>query len=84
MERAELKNLVVIGLLILAVAFVGWNGLAMIGWRGVAGLRADAAKLQADRTKLETSVTPAGSVSVTTTSVAVAVIFVSGFRLTFT
>ena len=56
MERAELKNLVVIGLLILAVAFVGWNGLAMIGWRGVAGLRADAAKLQADRTKLETSV----------------------------
>ena len=56
MERAELKNLVVIGLLILAFAFVGWNGLAMIGWRGVAGLRADAAKLQADRTKLETSV----------------------------
>ena len=56
MERAELKNLVVIGLLILALAFVGWNGLAMIGWRGVAGLRMDAAKLQADRTKLETSV----------------------------
>ena len=56
MERAELKNLVVIGLLILAFAFVGWNGLAMIGWRGVAGLRTDAAKLQADRTKLETSV----------------------------
>jgi Tfp pilus assembly protein PilO len=56
MERAELKNLVLIGLLILAIAYVGWNGFAAIGWPGVAALRADAAKLTAQRKKLETSV----------------------------
>jgi type IV pilus assembly protein PilO len=56
MERAEMKNLVLIGLLILAVAYVGWNGFAAFGWVGVAGLRAEADKLLAERKKLETSV----------------------------
>ncbi|MBI4012175.1 MAG: type 4a pilus biogenesis protein PilO [Candidatus Rokubacteria bacterium] len=56
MERADLKNLVVIGLLILAIGLIGWNGLGMIGWKGVSGLQAEAGKLKADRTKLETSV----------------------------
>ncbi len=56
MERAELKNLVLIGLLILALAYVGWNGFTAMGWRGVAAFRADAAKSVAQREKLETSV----------------------------
>ena len=56
MERAELKNLVLIGLLILLVAYVGWNGFGAIGWRGVAALREDAEKSAAQRVKLETSV----------------------------
>ncbi len=56
MERADLKNLVVIGLLILAIGLLGWNGLGMIGWKGVSGLQAEAGKLKVERTKLETSV----------------------------
>src|SRR5262245_59025307 len=56
MERADLKNLVLIGLLILLIAYVGWNGFAAMGWSGVAALRADADKLTAQRKKLETSV----------------------------
>jgi len=56
MERAELKNLVLIGLMILAIAYVGWNGFAAIGWPGVAALRADAAKLTVQRKALETNV----------------------------
>src|SRR5262245_24629462 len=56
MERAELKNLVLIGLLILALAYVGWNGFQAMGWPGVAQLRTDAANLTAQRKKLETSV----------------------------
>jgi Tfp pilus assembly protein PilO len=56
MERADLKNLVLIGLLIVVVAYVGWNGFAAMGWRGVAALRADAEKSAADRAKLQNSV----------------------------
>ncbi len=56
MERAELKNLIVMGLLIIGVAVIGWNGLGALGWPGVAAMRADAAKLLAERRKLETSV----------------------------
>src|SRR5262245_8945727 len=56
MERDELKNLVLIGLVILVVGWVGWNGLNAFGWPGVATLRADAAKLEAERKKLEASV----------------------------
>jgi Tfp pilus assembly protein PilO len=56
MERAELKNLVLMGLLILGVAYVGWNGLNVIGWPGVAAWRAEAAKLEVERKRLDTSV----------------------------
>jgi Tfp pilus assembly protein PilO len=56
MERAELKSLVVMGLLILGVAYVAWNGLGVLGWPGVAAWRAEAAKLEVERKKLETSV----------------------------
>jgi Tfp pilus assembly protein PilO len=56
MERAELKNLVLIGLVILLVAYVGWNGFAALGWRGVAALQEDAEKSAAQRANLETSV----------------------------
>ena len=56
MERAELKKLVIMGLLILAVGVVGWRGFGPIGWGGIAGWRADAEKLLAERKKLETSV----------------------------
>jgi Tfp pilus assembly protein PilO len=56
MERAELKNLVLMGLLIVVVYWIGWNGLALAGWKGVAALRAETAKLDAERKKLETSV----------------------------
>jgi len=56
MERAELKNLVVIGLLIVAFAYVAWYGFGPINWRGVASWRADAEKLLVERRKLETSV----------------------------
>jgi Tfp pilus assembly protein PilO len=56
MERAELKNLLLIGILIVGVALVGWNGLNAIGWPGVSALRADAAKLGVERKKLEANV----------------------------
>jgi Tfp pilus assembly protein PilO len=56
MERAELKNLVMIGLLIVAVFYVGWYGFGPINWPGVASWRADAEKLLVERKKLETSV----------------------------
>jgi Tfp pilus assembly protein PilO len=56
MERAELKNLLLIGILILGVALVGWNGLGFIGWPGVKSLREDAAKLAVERKKLEVNV----------------------------
>lgn len=56
MERSELKNLVVIGLLIVAFAYVAWYGFGPINWRGVASWRADAEKLLVERRKLETSV----------------------------
>jgi Tfp pilus assembly protein PilO len=56
MERAELKNLVLIGLLIVVVAYVGWNGFAAIGWQGVAAMRAEAEKTAAERAKLQNSV----------------------------
>jgi Tfp pilus assembly protein PilO len=56
MERSELKNLVLVGLLILAVAYVAWSGFGPIGWGGIASWRADADKLLAERKKLETSV----------------------------
>ncbi len=56
MEREELKKLVIVGLAILAVAYVGWNGFGPINWKGVAGLRADAATKAGERRKLETNV----------------------------
>ena len=56
MERAELKNLVLMGLLILAVGYVAWSGFGPIGWGGIVSWRADADKLLAERKKLETSV----------------------------
>jgi type IV pilus assembly protein PilO len=56
MERSELKNLVLMGLVILIIAGFGWNGLNAFGWPGVAALRAEAAKLEVERKKLETSV----------------------------
>src|SRR5262245_53692314 len=56
MERAELKNLVLIGLLILAIAYVGWNGFSAFRWEGVAAIRAEAEKKAAERRGLETRV----------------------------
>ncbi|HEV8310594.1 MAG TPA: type 4a pilus biogenesis protein PilO [Methylomirabilota bacterium] len=56
MDSAELKKLVLIGLLILAVAYVGYNGFSAIGYAGVAGWRADAAKLLVERQKLDANV----------------------------
>lgn len=54
MERAELKNLVLIGLLTLAAVYLLWIGVGP--WAGVSGLRAQSAKLDAERTKLKLSV----------------------------
>lgn len=54
MERAELKNLVLIGLLTLAAVYLLWIGAGP--WAGVSGLRAQSAKLDAERTKLKLSV----------------------------
>lgn len=56
MERSELKNLVVIGLLIVAFAYVAWYGFGPLNWPGVASWRAAAATKLAERKKLETSV----------------------------
>lgn len=56
MERAELNKLIVVGLVIVAVAYVGWYGFGLIGWGGIASWRADAEKLLTERQKLETSV----------------------------
>jgi len=56
MERADLKNLVLIGLLILAIAYVGWNGFAAFRWEGVAAIRAEAEKKAVERRGLETRV----------------------------
>jgi Tfp pilus assembly protein PilO len=44
------------GLLILVVYWVGWNGLGVLGWPGVAALRAETTKLDGERKKLEASV----------------------------
>jgi type IV pilus assembly protein PilO len=56
MERTEMKNLVLMGLIICCVGFFLWNGLGIAGWAGVAAWRAEAAKLEVERKKLETSV----------------------------
>lgn len=56
MERSEMKHLLVIGLLIVAVAYVAWYGFGPLGWPGVASWREDADKLLIERRKLETSV----------------------------
>jgi Tfp pilus assembly protein PilO len=56
MERSEMKNLVIMGLLILVIGWVGWNGMTAFGWPGVAALRTEAGKLDAERKRLQTSV----------------------------
>src|SRR5262245_54423292 len=56
MERSEMKNLLLMGLLIVAVAYVAWYGFGPLNWPGVASWRADADKLLIERRKLETSV----------------------------
>src|SRR5262249_13819507 len=56
MERADLKNLVLIGLLILAIAYVAWNGFPAFRWEGVAAIRAEAEKKAVERRGLETRV----------------------------
>src|SRR5262245_41898782 len=56
MERSEMKNLVLMGLVIMVIGWVGWNGLNALGWPGVAALRTEAAKLDAERKRLQTSV----------------------------
>lgn len=56
MERAELKNLIGLGLLILVIAYFGYGGFAAVGYPGVAGWRAEAARLLAERRQLEQTV----------------------------
>ena len=54
MGRAELKNLVLIGLATLVAFYVLWIGAGP--WAGVSGLRAESAKLDVERNKLKLSV----------------------------
>lgn len=56
MDRPELKNLILIGVLILVVAYFGYNGLGAFNYPGVAGWQAEAAKLQVERNKLKANV----------------------------
>ncbi len=54
MDRSELKNLIAVGFLIVAVAYVGYKGLGP--YPGVAQLRAQAAKLETERRQLQAQI----------------------------
>lgn len=56
MERTDMKNLVLMGLLIVVIGWLGWNGLNILGWPGIAAMRVETAKLEVERKKLESSV----------------------------
>jgi type IV pilus assembly protein PilO len=54
MDKAERQKLILIGILILGVGYFGYNGIGAFG--GVAGVRAEAEKLQAERDDLHQQV----------------------------
>lgn len=56
MDRPDLKSLILIGVLILVVAYFGYNGLGAFNYPGVAGWQAEAAKLEAERNKLKANI----------------------------
>jgi Tfp pilus assembly protein PilO len=56
-DRAERQKLILVGLLIVIVAYFGWSGVG--AFPGVSGLRAQAFKLQQERDDLQRQVTNA-------------------------
>ncbi|MGH7265957.1 MAG: type 4a pilus biogenesis protein PilO [Candidatus Rokuibacteriota bacterium] len=56
MERVDLKNLILVGVLGVVVAFFAYNGLTAFNYPGVAGWQAESAKLQLERNKLKANV----------------------------
>jgi type IV pilus assembly protein PilO len=56
MERVELKNLILVGVLGVVVAFFAYNGLTAFNYPGVAGWQAESAKLKLERNKLKANV----------------------------
>jgi type IV pilus assembly protein PilO len=54
MDRAERQKVILVCILILGVGYFAWSGIA--GFPGVKGLRADAAKLEAERDSLQKQV----------------------------
>ena len=56
MERADLKNLVLLGVVTFVIALFGYNGLGAFNYPGVAGWQVEAEKLKKDRDALKANV----------------------------
>jgi type IV pilus assembly protein PilO len=61
MEKAELKNVLAIGVLVLMAAWVIYTGtfVSALGWPGITAVKAETAKLQIKRKELQTRVSNA-------------------------
>ena len=56
MDRPDLKNLILIGALIVVIGYLGYNGLNAMSYPGVAGWQAEAEKLKKERNTLKANV----------------------------